>query len=63
MESKTNLDKERLPFAELLGEKILISEAARVTAEMLVRDSVRGQFQAAVATWEQQQKTQDKSNA
>jgi len=37
MESKTNLDKERLPFAELLGVKILISEAARVTAEMLVR--------------------------
>ena len=33
------------------------------TAKMLVRDSVRGQFQAAVATWEQQQKTQNKSNA
>jgi 1,4-dihydroxy-2-naphthoyl-CoA hydrolase len=40
MESKTNLDKERLPFAELLGVKILISEAARVTAEMLVREDL-----------------------
>jgi len=36
MESKTDLDKERLPFAELLGVKILTAEAARVTAEMLV---------------------------
>ena len=40
MESKTDLDKERLPFAELLGVKILISEAARVTAEMLVREDL-----------------------
>ena len=40
MESKTNLDKERLPVAELLGVKILISEAARVTAEMLVREDL-----------------------
>src|SRR6185369_5010233 len=40
MESKTNLDKERLPFAELLGVKILTAEAARVTAEMLVREDL-----------------------
>ena len=40
MESKTDLDKERLPFAELLGVKILSAEAARVTAEMLVREDL-----------------------
>jgi len=40
MESKTDLDKERLPFAELLGVKILTAEAARVTAEMLVREDL-----------------------
>ncbi len=40
MESKTGLEKERLPFAELLGVKILSAEAERVTAEMLVREDL-----------------------
>jgi uncharacterized protein (TIGR00369 family) len=40
MESKTELDKERLPFAELLGVTILSAEAERVTAELLVREDL-----------------------
>ena len=40
MESKTELAKERLPFAELLGVTILSAEAERVTAEMLVREDL-----------------------
>ena len=40
MESKTELNKERLPFAELLGVKILSAEAERVTAEIVVREDL-----------------------
>jgi hypothetical protein len=41
-----------------------IGYLAGQTAEMLVRDSVRSQFQAALTAWElQQQKTQNKPNA
>jgi uncharacterized protein (TIGR00369 family) len=40
MDSKTTIEKERLPFAELLGVKILSAEAERVTAEMVVREDL-----------------------
>ena len=40
-----------------------IGYLAGQTAEMLVRDSVRSQFQAALTSWEEQQKTPTKSNA
>jgi hypothetical protein len=42
-----------------------IGYLAGQTAELLVRDSVRSQFQAALTAWEQQQqhKTQKKPNA
>ena len=37
-----------------------IGYLAGQTAEMLVRDTVRSQFQAALTVWEQSQKTQQK---
>ncbi len=40
MDSKPVLEKERLPFAELLGVRILTAEAERVTAEMVVREDL-----------------------
>lgn len=41
-----------------------IGYLAGQTAEMLVRDSVRSQFQSALNAWQQQQhKTQNKPNA
>lgn len=40
-----------------------IGYVAGHTAELLVRDSVRTQFQAALAAWEDLQKTQTKPNA
>lgn len=40
MDSKAEREKGRLPFAELLGVKILSEEAERVTAEMLVREDL-----------------------
>jgi 1,4-dihydroxy-2-naphthoyl-CoA hydrolase len=40
MDSETGLEKERLPFADLLGVKILTAEAERVTAEMVVREDL-----------------------
>ena len=40
-----------------------IGYIAGQTAEMLVRDAVRTQFQTALTAWEEQQKTQTKPNA
>jgi 1,4-dihydroxy-2-naphthoyl-CoA hydrolase len=40
MDSKTALERERLPFADLLGVKILSAEPERVTAEMAVREDL-----------------------
>lgn len=35
---------------------------AGLTADLIVRDSVRAQFRAALIAWEEQQKTQAKTN-
>jgi 1,4-dihydroxy-2-naphthoyl-CoA hydrolase len=40
IDSQTAPEKERLPFAELLGVKILSAEAEQVTAEMVVREDL-----------------------